>query len=293
MAKFGRFTPASLRRAFFFFGAFAVVLARGAVPLNSPPELAQVGLPDAAEIARILLQFRQTGIAGDYYLEFDLRALPRRGEERVFTGKMWGSRNVEGAITRVVLSTGSGAEQRLLVQNGGQAGVWRLNDQRIVVLDTAELLAPIIPGTNLTAFDLQMPFLYWPSVSLEKLTRLRGRPAHVFIFRPPAAFASKNPGIGAVRAYLDTQYNAATQIESIDSNGRVVKTLSLLDLKKIGEQWIPKSFEVRDEITRDKTRLAVTSAALGLALPSAVFTPAGLTDPISTPPTERIVKISQ
>jgi hypothetical protein len=162
-----------------------------------------------------------------------------------------------------------------------------------VALDAAELLAPIIPGTNLTAFDLQMPFLFWPSVSLEKLTRLRGRPAHVFVFRPPAAFASKNPGVGAVRAYLDTQYNAATQIETIDANGRVTKTLSLLDLKKIGEQWIPKSFEVRDEITRDKTRLVVTAAALGLALPAGVFAPAGLTDPISAPPSERIVKISQ
>jgi len=239
------------------------------------------------------MQFRQTGISGDYYLEFDLRALPRRGEERVYGGKMWGSRNVEGAITRVVLSASSGADHRLLVQNGGQARVWRVTDQRVVALDAAELVAAIIPGTNLTAFDLQMPFLFWPSVSLEKLTRLRGRPAHVFVFRPPAAFVLKNPGVGAVRAYLDTQYNAATQIETIDPNGRITKTLSLLDLKKVGEQWIPKSFEVRDETTRDKTRLVVTAAALGLALPAGVFAPAGLTDPVGAPPTERIVKISQ
>lgn len=292
MAEFGKFTPAIIRRAFFIFGV-ATSSAFAAVPLSTPPELAQVALPDAAEIARILVQFRQTGIAGDYYLEFELRTLPRRGEEKSFQGKMWGSRNVEGSITRVSLKDGTGQEQRLLVQNGGRAAVWRLKDQRASQLDSAATFEPLIPGVNLTAFDLQMPFLYWPGVTLERIARsMRGRPAHVFIFRPPAEFVAKNPPLGAVRAYLDTQYNAPTQIETLDRNGRVTKTLSLLDLKKVGEQWIPKSFEVRDEATRDKTRLNVTAAALGLALPSAIFAPASLADEARPPATERILKLS-
>ena len=291
MARWDKFAPAITRRAFFIFGSLTLPVS-AAVPLSAPPELAQVGLPDAAEIARILVQFRQTGIAGDYFLEFDLRALPRRGEEKTLQGKMWGSRNVEGAITRVVLAEGPGREQRLLVQNGGAAAVWRLEGQQAVSLDAAALFQPVVPGVNLTAFDLQMPFLYWPGVTLEKITRMRGRPAHVFVFRPPAAFAAKNPRVGAVRAYLDTQYNAPTQIETIDPDGRVSKTLSLLDLKKVGEQWIPKSFEVRDEVTRDKTRLTVSAAALNLALPSGIFTPAGLSEEIRPPATERIIKLS-
>jgi hypothetical protein len=238
------------------------------------------------------VQFRQTGIAGDYFLEFDLRTLPRRGDEQSFQGKMWGSRNVEGAITRVVLAEGADREQRLLVQNGGAAAVWRREGQQPVALDAAALFSPVVPGVNLTAFDLQMPFLYWPGVTLEKIARMRGRPAHVFVFRPPAAFAAKNPRVGAVRAYLDTQYNAPTQIETIDPDGRVAKTLSLLDLKKVGEQWIPKSFEVRDEVTRDKTRLTVSAAALNLALPSGLFTPAGLMDEVRPPAAERIVTLA-
>ena len=95
-----------------------------------------------------------------------------------------------------------------------------------------------------------------------------------------------------MRAYLDTQYNAPTQIETIDPDGRVAKTLSLLDLKKVGEQWIPKSFEVRDEVTRDKTRLTVSAAALNLALPSGLFTPAGLMDEVRPPAAERIVTLA-
>ena len=291
MANLGKFAPAIIWRAFFILGPL-MVPGFAAAPMNAPPELAQVALPDAAEIARILVQFRQTGIAGDYFLEFELRTLPRRGPEKTFQGKMWGSRNAEGAITRIMLTDAAGREQRLIVQNGGQPAVWRLDDKRVVQLDVAALFEPVIPGVNLTAFDLQMPFLYWPGVTLEKVTRMRGRPAHVFVFRPPAAFAAKNPRLGAVRAYLDTQYNAPTQIETIDRDGRVSKTLSLLDLKKVGEQWIPKSFEVRDETTRDKTRLVVSGAALNLALPSAVFAPAGLTDDVRPPAAERILKIS-
>lgn len=291
MAKPGRFAPAITRRAFFILGLLTAS-SFAAVPISAPPELSQVGLPDAAEIARILLQFRQTGIAGDYYLEFELRTLPRRGEEKTFQGRMWGSRNPEGAITRVSLTDGAGREQRLLVQNGGQAAVWRLVDQRVVQLEVGALFEPVIPGVNLTPFDLQMPFLYWPGVTLEKVARMRGRPAHVFLFQPPAAFAVKNPQLGAVRAYLDTVYNAPTQIETIDREAHVVKTLSLLDLKKVGEQWIPKSFEVRDEFTRDKTRLTVSAAALNLALPSSLFAPAGLVDEAKPPAPERILKIS-
>lgn len=292
MAEFGKSTPAIIRRAFFIFGV-STGSAFAAVPVSTPPELAQVALPDATEIARILMQFRQTGITGDYYLDFELRTLPRRGDEKSFQGRMWGSRNVEGSITRVSLKDGVGQEQRLLVQKGGQAAVWRFKEQRALQLDDAAVFEPLIPGVNLTAFDLQMPFLYWPGVTLERIARsVRGRPAHVFLFRPPVEFAAKNPQLGAVRAYLDTQYNAPTQIETIDRNGHVTKTLSLLDLKKVGEQWIPKSFEVRDEATRDKTRLNVTAAALGLALPSAIFAPASLAEAVRPPAAERILKLS-
>jgi hypothetical protein len=288
MRKLVRLAPATVWRAFFVFGGLSAA-ASAAVPGSSPPELAQVGLPDAAEIARILLQFRQAGISGDYYLGFELRTLPRRGAEKTFQGQMWGSRNSDGRITRVTLTEGAGPERRLLLQNGGQAAAWRLVDQQV---DDGAMFEPLIAGVNLTAFDLQMPFLYWPGVTLEKLTRMRGRPAHVFLFKPTAAFTAKNPAIGAVRAYFDTQYNAPTQIETIGPAGRVTKTLTLLDLKKVGEQWIPQSFEVRDEVSRDKTRLVVNAAALGLTLPAAVFAPAGLTDEVKPPAADRIVKIS-
>src|SRR4051812_49304164 len=133
MTGFGRCTPASFWRAFFIL----TVLARatfGAAPPVVPGQLAQVGKPDAAEAARILAQFRQSGIAGEYYFEFDLRQLPRRGDEKLFHGRLWGGRNEQGAITRVVLVDGEGHEHRLLVQNGERAAVWRLAGGQAVPL---------------------------------------------------------------------------------------------------------------------------------------------------------------
>jgi len=39
-------------------------------------------------------------------------------------------------------------------------------------------------------------------------------------------------------AYLDTQYTALVQVELIGEDDRALKTLSILDLKKVDGQWI-------------------------------------------------------
>lgn len=273
---FGPIAPAAVWRAFLLAalaaGGGAARLTAAAPPVK-PPELAQVGKPDAAQAAAILEQFRAAGIPGDYFLRFELRALPRRGEERVFQGRLWASRNAAGAITRVELADADGRAHRLLIQNGAQPAVWRYADGAVAPLTGAALVAPLIAGTEVSAFDVQMPFLHWPDAMLEKISRVRGRPTHAFLFKAPPAFAAGQPGIAAARAYLDTQYNALLQTELLGPDGRIVKTFSLLGLKTVGRQPLPKTADYRNEVTRDKTRLAVTGAALDLELPAAVFDP--------------------
>ena len=68
------------------------------------------------------------------------------------------------------------------------------------------------------------------------------------------------------------------------------KTISLLDLKKVGEQWLVKTIDIRNARTRDKTRFSVTSAALGLEWPVALFGPDGLVDEPPVVPPEKIVR---
>jgi len=105
-------------------------------------------------------------------------------------------------------------------------------------------------------------------------------------------FAAKHDQAGAVRSYFDAQYNAPVETELLSRGGAVLKTLSLVDLKKVGVQWMVKALDVRDETTRNKTRLLVTGAALNLALPSATFDPAALASAVAPPPAERIVSLA-
>lgn len=283
MALSRNLTPAFLRRASFVLGVALCTMVFAASPPVRRPDLGQVGKPDEAEAARLLQQFRGAGIPGEYYLDFALHALPRRGEERVYQGRLWGGRNENGAITRVELTDGAGMKQRLLVQNGDRAAVWRLIDGKPVQLGVSQLFEPLIPGVEVTAFDLQMPFLFWPEATLERISRIRGRPAHAFLFRAPTAFAAQSADIVAARAYLDTQFNALMQTELIGNTGRVAKTFSLLSLKTVDRQPLPKSADYRNEITRDKTRLVVNGAALNITTPPGVFDPSGLAREIASP----------
>jgi hypothetical protein len=271
-------------------GIFAVKSAIAGQPARMP-ELAQVGKPDEREAARLIEQFRNSGIPGEYYLEFELRALPRRGEGRTFKGRWWGSRNDEGAVTRIELTDAAGAAHRLLLQNGEKAAVWRWSNGRPTEVGVADLMAPLIPGVEISAFDLQMPYLYWTGTTVERITRILGRPAHAFVFPAPAEFKAKYPDISAARAYLDTQFNVPMQSEILGRNGRVAKTWAVLSLKTVDKQTLPKSIDYRNETTRDKTRLQVTGAALNLQLPDSLFQPANLAQPAPTPPPDRIVRV--
>ncbi|MGA3008139.1 MAG: outer membrane lipoprotein-sorting protein, partial [Opitutaceae bacterium] len=99
----------------------------------------------------------------------------------------------------------------------------------------------------------------------------------------PKEFAGQYPALKGVCVYLDTQFMALVQAELLGQDDQVLKTISLLELKRIGEQWIPKSFDVRDEVTRDKTRFVVKGAALGLTLPREIFAPQALGHAVNPP----------
>jgi hypothetical protein len=262
-----------------------------------PPNYAQYGKSDQAQGREILEQFRRQGIAEDYYLEFELRVLPRHGAGQVLRGCLWGSRNAGGPVSRVSVGTpnaGAVPQIRLLVQSGASPALWRWNEGSVGApesLGVAALFEPV-GGTDLTPFDLQMPFLYWPEFVYEGLVRMRGRPAHQFLLYPPAVVTERQPTLRGIRVYLDTQYAALVQAEFIGNEGRPLKTLSILDLKKIGDQWIVKSIDLRDETTRNKTRIIFTSAALHEQFAPWIFDPSRLSEPAPVPAAAELVTVT-
>ena len=241
------------------------------------PNFVGTGKADQAEGRRVLEQFRGMGIAGAYWLEFELRVMPRHGDERTVRGQLFGARNAAGPVTRLTLpgQQGLAAESRWLIQSGAAPAGWAWSagvTRELTAADTFQSIG----GTDLTLFDLQMPFLYWPDYSYEGLAKVRGRPAHSFLLYPPVELAAQRPQLTGVRVFLDTQFGALVQAEMLGPKGVAEKSISLLDLKKVGEQWLVREIDLRNAVTRDKTRLTVKSAALNLALPPSTFLPAAL-----------------
>jgi hypothetical protein len=249
--------------------------------------------PDQIEGAQILEDMRAIGLGGSYYQNFELVFLPRRGPQKHQQGRWFGSRNQQGPITRVELrASDADRPEILLVQNGPEPAVWRLGgEQGPVKISAAEVMQPLA-STTLSAADLQIPFMYWKDFIYEGREPFRGRPAFVFLLYPPVAEAAAYPEIGGARVFIDTQYHVPLQAQWVDEAGEALKTITVLDLKKVSDQWIVKSFEVRNERTRDKTRFLVTAVALDAEIPEDIFTPQGPRGPaeLELPP-EKLVQV--
>jgi hypothetical protein len=277
------------RRAFFCAAlglALATVVAATEVPFRPAPHFLS-GQADQAEGKRALQEFRAAGIAGGYWLSFELQVMPRQGEERTVRGQLYGLRGDAGPLTRLDL-----AGRQWLIRSGASPATWTLppRGQEAHELTAGESLSPVA-DTDLTVFDLQMPFLYWTDFVYEGLAKVRGRPAYSFILYPPADLAAQRPELTAVRVALDTQFHALVQAELLGAKGEPWKTITVLDLKKTGDQWLVKTIDLRNHRTRDKTRFNVNAAALNLDLPAGAFTPAGLAGELPPPDSARIERL--
>lgn len=269
------------------------------------PGYVQVTPPDPAEGRKILGEFRAQGwgLSGAFYLEFELHVLPRplRGvpaaPERVVPGRLWGRRNDRGPITRIVLQPGAGdAERRLLVQSGPESALWSWPAAEadhaaggVSTVGAAALFTPLA-GTELTAFDLQMPFIYWSDFVYEGTAPVRGRPAHVFLLYPPAAIVAQQPALAGVRIYLDTEFNALMQAEEISATGAPLKSITVLELDR--KVRVAKVIDLRDEQTRNHTQFTVTAVALDQDFAAALFEPASLADSLQPPPESALQRLS-
>lgn len=249
-----------------------------------PPQFLSDQVPYQDEGAAILAHFRQLGIAGDYFLSFQLEVLPRRGARHTVPGAMWGTRIGNSPTFRAEIArSGTNQHARLLSRNGPEAEAWRVFGQGPVEKVGERQALESLAGTGISVFDLQMPFLYWPRHVYEGTTTVRGRSAHAFLVYPTPEFAAAHPDIAGVRLYLDAKFHALMQAVFLNSDGEPHRKMTVLDLKKLGGRWIVKTIEVRDEESRNKVRFEVKGAALGLDLSNALFTPEMLEQSVAPP----------
>ncbi len=232
--------------------------------------------------AAFLREFRQLGVRAGYSFEFELRTMPFRGSERFLDGRMWGTRDAAGPVTLLELKDRRNPAEavRLLVRSGESAAIWKahrneLGDFEVRRLEVEDWFVPIM-GTDYTPFDLQMPFVYWEDFDYEGIYRVRGRPCHIFAMTPPDELRERRPQLQAVRMYLDAEFQALFRAESLGRDDRVQRVFSVIDFKKVQDEWIVKTIDLRDETTRDKTRFQVNRAAMNVALPTEAFDPGKL-----------------
>ena len=227
--------------------------------------------------------FRMQRLAGDYCFRFELEHIPARGEPAVWTGTLWGSWNRLGPVARVAIDLKRDNEVmqpvrlEMISQNGRTPRAWvrRGRGERFEPLTGEPYFEPLVEGLNYSAFDLQMPFIYWdhhyvgPSFSINR---------QEFRMIPPEQSDARRNGVAAVELALDEEFNALRRIDVIGEDGDAISTLSVVSFKQVEGQWIVKVIDLLDRSTRDRTRFRVKEAMVGIRIPETTFDPGSTVD---------------
>ena len=248
---------------------------RGPNPLREPPRLAPANREELQDLLRLLGSQRPQG---DYCFDFKLRHFPRRGPFTDYRGRLWGGADEAGSLNRIHLDIKDSPQDLvLLLQRGPYPRAWKLDaDGEPRELSQAEWFEPLLPGVLYAPFHILMPFIYWENWESLPPERVKGRPARQFLMFPPEGYRVSVPELKAIRMALDAKFNALLRADLIDMQDRSLLSFKVLTFKKVQELWIPRSIDLVDTTTRDKTRFQVEAAALNLQLPPEIFTPQGL-----------------
>jgi hypothetical protein len=221
-----------------------------------------------------------------YSLQFQLRHMPRRGNETVKTGILYGP-FLGCGVSRlsVVRDSQKNNFSNFLLKNGEDPKFWNVtsNELQPILISPEESLAPLVQGMNQTAFDLLMPFVFWDG-EYKNSGKVAGRPAHIFSFTCPPWITKVKPHWQNITLALDDAYDAPLRVEILGKSQIAERTLILRKFKKVGNRWIVKEIDCHDRKSRSVTRMTVTSAALGLDLDQALFLPENLVQPIRINP---------
>lgn len=271
----------------------SLLLAVLALPLLPLPEAAAQTHPSGpggrrpqpaksvseAQGRKIIERFRSHRLQGDFFFQFELVQLPRRGAEIPFEGLMWGTWTEQGPLTRVALwepGAREGTLRQFLILSGQQPRAWQtLPDGSVEELPQGKMIDPLVPQLLYTPFDLAMPFVYWDATYIGP-DRVRGRRAQTFLMSAPDEVRQSRPQWDYVMIALDDEYDALLRAEVVNSDNLPLRSFRIRSFKEIGGQYIIRGIDLVDEEVRDKTRFEVQRAAVGLRLPASVFAPASL-----------------
>ncbi len=251
--------------------------------LNSYGQKRVLPTIDQEEGRRRINEFRNFRYSGDICFNFTLINKSCRGHEERYTGTLWSTWNNQGPVTRVELTPGQSpgsSSLRLLIQNGPAPKIWRLGEEnKIYPLPEQAWFSPLFNNIAYTPFEFSLSFLFWPEFTYQGPQKVKGRVAQVFIMLPPANLVQAIPNLGGMHLAMDMEYNVLLQADMLNKSNESVKSIRLNSFKKVNGEYIIKQFDVIDNVTGDKTRFEVDSAALGLSIDPSYFLPENLALP--------------
>jgi len=217
---------------------------------------------DHEEGVRMLSIFRRMWVVGDFSLKYSIQFIPRRGKRQEVFGTLWGSSSLEGSVSLIHLHTE--LERQFFLKNGPYASVMERQTElgEWAEINALDWFQPIDEAVTINPFDLMMPFVFWTDWEYAGVTKKGSRVAHSFLMKLPTQLAGNTLGLFGVIMYIDENFNALLRADYVNEEENVIRSLRLLDLKKIDGVWLPKTVDVLDEITRNKTRLVIKEAAV-------------------------------
>ena len=152
-----------------------------------------------------------------YSLKFQLRHMPRRGNETVKNGILYGP-FLGCGVSRlsVVRDSQKNNFSNFLLKNGKDPKFWNVtsNELQPNLISREESLAPLVQGMNQTAFDLLMPFVFWNG-EYKNSGKVAGRPAPIFSFTCPPWITKVKPHWQNITLALADAYAAPLRVEII------------------------------------------------------------------------------
>lgn len=259
------------------------------------------GMPEAKTISKEegasrINTFRQFHYSGDFSFQFALVHLPARGQEKNYRGVLWGSWNENGHVYRVNLwpDSKNAEPMRLLAQSGTKSKIWiQENGGQIRELTESEMFKPLWEPLIFTPFDLQLyNFLYWKEYEYNGPDRVKGRRAQMFTMYPPQSIKAANPELESVKMAMDEDFNVLLKADFLGNNDQPIRSFQIQNVQKVQDHWIPKRLDIVDEKSKNKNRLSITAAAMGLKLNPSYFNPANLVSESPNVPETRYSRLN-
>jgi hypothetical protein len=134
-----------------------------------------------------------------------------------------------------------------------------------IVLKSADIYKPVLPGFIFTPADIGFSFIFWDKFTYIGPKKVLGLQTQQFKLEPSSFQAHGLANISYVRISLCTSYGTVIRAEYFDKRNVLLKKMDLLRFKKVNDNWIVTEVTVVDELSHDKTGLRVKKAAFGCA----------------------------